>query len=1184
MDSIHHSLDQIRNWLEEGRENINISGISGSARSYFLSRLLIEVEKPCLAVVPRAKDAARFYRELEFFLPDVQAQGEPDERRLYDFPIYDISPLKGLSPHRDVISRRLQALYILVSQKKPVVVTSTEALLLRVLPKEAMMKALEYLQVGEEVNRERLVQKLETNGYQRSSLVEERGDYSVRGGVIDLFPPLYDYPVRLEFWGDQLESIRHFEALGQRSTKSLEEVILLPANEIIMEQENIQRARSLGRLPTQVKEMNGFPGQEAWLKHFYGKLGTLFDYFPSHGVLILTDSFQIEKETTLFAERFQKEKEKCLVEAEEKESPFPELEGILMSSDETKRAFAKYQRIQLADVVIEAGETSSRTLQMTGSFRVEEDLEIRLAGKGRVSMVPLAEKIAKWLKMGARVVLVCRTEQQANRLREILGNYQVSVSEVVNHWSEVSHGRGLSICLGRLSEGFAWPEAGIYVVSEDEIFGPKRSFTKTRARSAEAGLPWSSFGQLKNGDLVVHQDHGIGRYGGLCKMEIEQKVNDFVVIEYACNDRLYIPADRISILQKYIGADEADPKLDQLGGRSWDLAKEKAKKSIREIAKQLVEIYALRKYRQGFAFSRPDNYFREFEATFEHEETPDQIKAIEDVLSDMESEQPMDRLICGDVGFGKTEVAVRAAFKAVSDGKQVAMLVPTTVLAEQHYETFVKRMASHPIRIAALSRFKTRAEQQEIVGKVRSGKVDILIGTHRIVQKDVSFKDLGLLIIDEEQRFGVKQKEALKKFRALVDVLALTATPIPRTLHLSLTGIRDLSIIETPPEDRLPIETYLFSYDEAVIKKAVEFEVGRGGQVFFVHNRVETIKQVANRLMKLVPFARLAIAHGQMKEKDLEETMVRFVRREIDVLVCTTIIESGLDIPSVNTIIISEVDRFGLSQIYQLRGRVGRSDENAYAYLLLSGEAQLTRDAEKRLRALMDFTHLGAGIHLALHDLKIRGGGNILGYAQSGHISTIGYELYLRLIEQAIAELKGEEWREEINPEINVNIPAYVPSDYVSDTDVRLNLYRRLSSLNEEPDLESMVGEMHDRFGPFPEEVSNLMQVMAVRLLLKRIRVVRLDVTHDGLVFTFSPDTPVNPGKLIRMAGEEPNKFQFLSEKKFKVKVGQLTPLQGLIEARRIVQGMGDLQEGQAGPPLQKEAGRSLPRTPSVRR
>ncbi|UCF55959.1 MAG: transcription-repair coupling factor, partial [Deltaproteobacteria bacterium] len=651
-------------------------------------------------------------------------------------------------------------------------------------------------------------------------------------------------------------------------------------------------------------------------------------------------------------------------------------------------------------------------------------------------------------------------DQQANRLREILHNYEVRVDELVNHWNKLSTGKGLSICLGRLSKGFAWPDLGIYVVSEDEIFGSKRPRSRVPARMGEGRLSLTAFSQINVGDLVVHQDHGIGRYSGLCKMEIEQKANDFVLIEYASNDRLYIPADRISILQKYIGADERHHKLDRLGGRSWDLAKQKAKKSIREIAKQLLEIYALRKYRKGYPYSRPDNYFREFEATFEHEETGDQVKAIDDVLSDMESERPMDRLVCGDVGFGKTEVAIRAAFKAVMDGKQVALLVPTTVLAEQHYETFRIRMEPYQVKVAVLSRFKTRAEQKEILAKVRSGKIDVLIGTHRILQKDVSFRDLGLLIIDEEQRFGVKQKETLKKYRTLVDVLALTATPIPRTLHMSLMGVRDLSIIETPPEDRLAIQTYLSPYDEATITHAIEFELERGGQVFFVHNRVQTIENMIHNLMRLVPQARFAIAHGQMKERNLEETMIRFLRKEIDVLVCTTIIESGLDIPSTNTIIINDTDRFGLSQIYQLRGRVGRSKENAYAYLLLSDGSTLTREAEKRLKALMDFSHLGAGIHLALHDLKIRGGGNILGFSQSGHISAIGYELYMKLIEQTVAELKGEEWHEETNPEINVDIPAYLPEDYVSDIDVRLNLYRRLSSLREPSELEAMIEEI----------------------------------------------------------------------------------------------------------------------------
>ena len=567
---------QILKWIDEGTKTVDIAGLTGSARAHFLADFFLEIETPCLVVLPKHKEAARFYREIQFFLPELQSQGEPGERRLYDFPVYDISPLKGISPHKDVISRRLQALYVLTSHNKPIVVTSVEAALLRILPKEAMLGAMEYLQAGEEMDRERLVKRLEAGGYQRTSLVEEQGDYSVRGGVIDFYPPLYPDPVRLEFWGDQVESIRHFESISQRSTGNLQEVILLPANEIIMEQENIRRARSMGRLPgrlpLQMKEMTGFPGQEAWLNHFYESLGTLFDYFSRKGLLVLVDPLQIEREANLFADRFEKEKEKCLRESEERKTPFPELEGVLLSADEVKQVFEQYQRIHVTEVFIEKEDGLSKSLRLTGPFRLEEDLEIRFAGKGRVSMAPLAEKISKWLEMGSRVVLVCRTEQQAKRLREILANYKVKVDEMVNHWSDVSGGKGLSICLGRLSEGFAWPEEGIHVVSEDEIFGPKRSLSKSRKRALEGGLSWSSFGQLKIGDLVVHQDHGIGRYGGLCKMEIEEKVNDFVVIEYANNDRLYLPADRISILQKYIGADESNPLLDQLGGKSWDVA------------------------------------------------------------------------------------------------------------------------------------------------------------------------------------------------------------------------------------------------------------------------------------------------------------------------------------------------------------------------------------------------------------------------------------------------------------------------------------------------------------------------------------------------------------------------------------------------------------------------------------
>jgi transcription-repair coupling factor (superfamily II helicase) len=583
-----------------------------------------------------------------------------------------------------------------------------------------------------------------------------------------------------------------------------------------------------------------------------------------------------------------------------------------------------------------------------------------------------------------------------------------------------------------------------------------------------------------------------------------------------------------------VGVDERAPKLDRLGGRSWDVVKQKAKRSVKKIAKQLIELYALRKYRKGFSFSGPDHLFSEFEATFEHEETPDQAKAINDVLDDMCSERPMDRLICGDVGFGKTEIAVRAAFKAVTDGKQVAVLVPTTVLAEQHYETFHNRMEPYSLRVGILSRFKTAQEQSRVIARLRSGTIDVLIGTHRMLQKDVKFKDLGLLIIDEEQRFGVKQKEQLKKFRSLVDVLAITATPIPRTFQMSMLGVRDLTVIETPPEDRLAIQTYLSKYDEDLIARAVRFEVERDGQVFFVHNRVQTIEHVKDRLKALMPEVRMAVAHGQMKGRDLEDTMIRFIKKEFDVLVCTTIIESGLDIPSANTIIINEADRLGLSQIYQLRGRVGRSDEKAYAYLIVTDGANLTKDAEKRLKALMDFTHLGAGLHLAMHDLKIRGGGNILGFSQSGHITAVGYELYLKLIEQAIAELKGEE-RYDINPEINADVTAYLPGNYVIDTDVRLNLYRRLSALRDESELEAIKEEIRDRFGPMPQEVINLLDMVTLRLALKKAGITGLDVGKNSITIVFAPDSNVDTERLAARVSSEPNKYRFIGESKLRI-------------------------------------------------
>ena len=1140
-------------WLGEGISPIDVKGLTGTARSFALARILEGLERPCLVIVPGKKDAERLYKDLLFFLSSPEK-----DSRVFWFPPYDISPLSGLSPHREIINSRLQALYSLITEKTPVVITCLDALFFRIMPKKSFIGALDYLEVNEEVDREALIRRLEVTGYLRSSLVEERGDYSVRGGVIDLFPPMHSMPVRLEFWGNKVESMRLFDPVSQRSESRIAEITVLPACEIIRDKVNIERARSMGRLPTGGEEGMGFPGQEAWLNHFYPELDSLFDYLPLGGVVAVFDDHRMEALLKKAEEKFSQDIDRFRKESAEKTMPFPELEGISLSYGEMEATIEKYQKVRFSAIDLADKEGEGKAVEFKGPFILEDELEVRLAGKGRVSLAPLAEKISSWIASDAKVVLVTRTEQQALRLRDILANYDVEVDSIVEGRMDFSELMPLTICIGRLASGFVWPDLGLYVISEDEIFGSKRASARRRSRPMENALTWSSFSQLKAGDAVVHEDHGIGLYVGLVKMEVQSRVHDFIIVEYSNNDKLYIPADRVSVLQKYVGMDEGEPKLDRLGGRSWDLVKQRARQSVKRIAKQLIELYAIRKYRKGFSFSMPDHLFAEFEATFEHEETPDQVKAINDVLDDMCSESPMDRLICGDVGFGKTEVAVRAAFKAVNDGKQVAVLVPTTVLAEQHFETFHKRMEPYSISVGILSRFKTPREQSEILAKARSGKIDVLIGTHRMLQKDVKFKDLGLLVIDEEQRFGVKQKEALKKFRSLVDVLAITATPIPRTFQMSMMGVRDLTVIETPPEDRLAIQTYLSRYDEALIARAIRFEMERGGQVFFVHNKVQSIEMIRDRLKELVPEARMAVAHGQMKGRDLENKMFRFIKREFDVLVCTTIIESGLDIPSANTIIINEADRLGLAQIYQLRGRVGRSDEKAYAYLMVSEGANLTRDAEKRLKALMDFTHLGAGLHLAMHDLKIRGGGNVLGFSQSGHISAIGYELYLKLIEQAMAELKGEEWHDDINPEINVDIPAFLPGDYVVDTDVRLNLYRRLSGIRDKSDLEAMKEEITDRFGPPPEEVGNLIKIMSLRLVLKKAGVSGLDVGRSAFTIAFAPNNRINIEKLVAKVNSEPYKYRFVSENKLRVSnklalPGELGKIEGILETLNLV-------------------------------
>ncbi len=1148
------NLTIIKRGIKDKIRPIEVTGITGSALAFLISQLLTEIVHPCLIILPNPEEEGIFYKDLSFFLSNQNNRYSPDHKRLFLFPSYGISPLTGLSPPKELISQRIEALYSMSTSRNTVVVTSLPALMTRLLPKETLLSSVDYIAINEEVDRDDMIKKLLTFGYFRTSLVEERGDFSVRGGVIDLFPPLYDSAIRVEFWGNTVESIRLFNPVNQRSKADLKEITILPANEIILASANIKRARSMGRLPAPLEIGGGFPGQEAWLQHFYAHLDTIFNYLPKEGYICIVRSDNLADKARSISEWLNKEAGRFQDEALEKSKPFPQTDRLFLGIKELKEGFDLYRRIDFFDLDI------STSLRKTGlvvdfkeSFVPGIGYDYKDISHPKVSIAPMATKVKTWIEEGNQIILICRTEQQSMRLKEILLNYQLVAQGILPDWSYIKRERGLYICLGYLSQGFRFLASNLIIITEDEIFGEKRGRERRTKRDRVQAIPWTGFSQLQVGDLVVHQDHGIGRYEGLSKKEINNRVRDFVIIEYAGNDRLYIPAYRINIIQKYIGLDDENPQLDRLGGRSWVLAKKKAKRSIEEIAKDLVKLNAMRKFLKGFAFSKPDNYYREFEATFDYEETTDQIKAIDDVLDDMESERPMDRLICGDVGFGKTEIAIRASFKAVMDGKQVAILVPTTVLAEQHYQTFSKRFDPYPVRIAVLSRFIPNSKQKRIISDLRLGKVDIIIGTHRILSDDVIFKDLGLLIIDEEQRFGVRDKEKLKKYRHFVDILAMTATPIPRTLHMSLMGVRDLSIIQTPPEDRLSIQTYLAGFDEGIILHAIERELNRGGQIFFVHNRVQTIKIMADKLIRLVPRARIDIAHGQMKERDLEKAMIRFLAKETDVLVCTTIIDSGLDIPSANTIIINHVDRFGLSEIYQLRGRVGRSSLKAYAYLLISDSSILTRDAQKRLKVLMDFSQLGSGVNIALSDLRIRGGGNILGFSQSGHIKAIGYELYLKLIEQTIAELKGEVWQEEIFPEINTDLPVFIPHSYIEESDVRLDIYRRLSTIKEGFELKEMVREIEDRFGPLPKEVLNLISVIKIKIGLKKIGSERLDIKDGYMIFSFSKDTHLSPPKLVDLVCSQPENFSFISDQKLKVVSRKEGPLATLEKAEEII-------------------------------
>ncbi len=1110
---------------------VECTGLSGSAGAYLAAKTYKALSAPMVVVQASAKEAETFVSDLTFF------SGPSDIPVIY-FPPYNILPSKILTYHTKTAARRIKSLYEMATRGGPfVVVTTVDAMLQKLIPRRELCDNAELVQINEEMDRDGLIDKLVSGGYVRAVIVEEPGDFSVRGGILDVFSPMYSNPIRIELFGDFVDSLRFFSAVTQRKMRDMDEAVILPARETILKPSMVDSvihrirrqaavigtpATSVRRLVERVKGERAFSVIESLMPLVYPRLDSFFDYTPNNALFLLAEPGKLEKragETRLQAmEHFEtaRDEKEVRVDPGSLYITWEEARGGL-----EKRNPVSFKAISLPDEKDEKDGTSMAPIRLEASMEDNSDLAAALKIKQDPErlLAPLAEWIRGNTANHFSTRMVCGSRPHGERLAAFLEPY--GADPVIRDGfdgvgSDLSRRRAdLDVCIGRVSSGFVWPAESLAMVTEDEIFGPGRRGRKRVRREIRTDL--IDFSDLKTGDLVVHTEHGIGRYEGLTKLKLEGVGNDFILIVYKGEDKLYLPVDRLGMVQKYMGVDGFKPVLDKMGGNSWDKVKARVKKSAEKMAGELLKLYAARKVRKGFSFEEASDYFRDFEAGFPYEETPDQLGAIEAVLEDMAKPRPMDRLVCGDVGYGKTEVALRASFLAVNVGKQVAVLVPTTVLAEQHHATFSKRFEPYSVEVACLSRFRPPKEQRDIVKRMKSGHVDIVIGTHRLFQKDIGFKDLGLLVLDEEQRFGVKHKEKLKKIRSRVDVLALTATPIPRTLHLSLMGIRDISVISTPPEERRSIITYISEFDDATAAEAIRKEMARDGQVFFIHNNIHNIERMAGRLRSLVPGIRLDVAHGRLGEEELERVMLRFVNKEIDLLVCTTIVESGLDIPAANTILINRADRFGLSQIYQLRGRVGRSGEQAYAYLFIPRDSALGDNARKRLKVLMEYSDLGSGFQIAMSDLKIRGGGAILGASQSGHIAAVGYDMFLKLMEEAVAELKGEPVQEALEPEINLSMSAFIPASYISDIDQRMSAYKRLVKMNELKEIADFKAELLDRYGALPDEAGNLLLKIMLRAMAIKAGVSRLDLKGSQLILYFSEAHQSNPSALVDM-------------------------------------------------------------------
>ena len=1143
--------------LDQGKGPVQISGVTDSQKVHVMHEL--SKDNPWRLVVTyddtRAKE---IFDDFSYFEPNT-----------WLYPARDLL-FYSSDIHGNLLTRqRMQVFKHLLEDEGGVVVTTVDGLMDHLLPLSMIKESCLNIMVGQTLDMEEIKHLLTGMGYERMGQLDGMGQFSVRGGILDVFPLTEEVPVRIELWGDEVDSIRSFDAESQRSIQQMDEVTIYPAAELILTKEHIEEGilrleadekkqekafrdqkkpeeaqrirRAVGELVESLKE--GFDVQtlDAYIRYFCQDTVSFLDYMKEVGAKVTLVSSGAAGKTAekkpasglaLILDEPQRMKEKAeTVETEFRESMSHRLEQGYILPGQADLLFAS--KTVLAEC------HTPHSIFMTGLDQRLPGMTVKakysLTGKNlnsyQNSFEILIKDLTKWKKDGYRVVLLSASRTRASRLAGDLREYDLRAFCPEDAGRPVAPGEIL-VTYGKLHKGFEYPLIKFVVITEGDMFGVEKRKKKRKKYNYE-GKKISSFSELSVGDYVVHESHGLGIYKGIEKIEQDHVIKDYIKVEYGDGGNLYLPATRLEGIQKYAGADAKVPKLNKLGGTEWTKTKTKVRTAVREIAKELVELYAARQDAEGFQYGPDTVWQKEFEEMFPYDETDDQLTAIDDTKRDMESKKIMDRLICGDVGYGKTEIALRAAFKAVQEEKQVVYLVPTTILAQQIYNTFVQRMKDFPVRVDMMSRFRTPGEMKKTVEGLKKGYVDIIVGTHRVLSKDVQFKNLGLLIVDEEQRFGVTHKEKIKQMKQNVDVLTLTATPIPRTLHMSLIGIRDMSVLEEPPVDRVPIQTYVMEYNDEMIREAIHRELGRGGQVYYVYNRVNNIDEVANHVASLVPDANVAFAHGQMNEHQLEKIMLDFINGDIDVLVSTTIIETGLDIPNANTMIIQDADRLGLSQLYQIRGRIGRSNRTSYAFLMYKRDKMLKEDAEKRLQAIREFTELGSGIKIAMRDLEIRGAGNILGAEQHGHMEAVGYDLYCKMLNEAVIALKGgQEEEETFETVVDCDIDAFIPDGYIKNEYLKLDVYKRISAIETDDEYMDMQDELIDRFGDIPKSVDNLLRVAELKAMALRAYVTEVDINTQEIRIELYPKAKLDVTGIPALIAEYKTALRFAQGEK----------------------------------------------------